>query len=73
MLHSISRSYFGASHQPTPRSIRAPGGRTYPFWCDVMDTPWSRTMRNHIVAAALVSGPGVPRTWRFHCRTYRDN
>jgi hypothetical protein len=69
MSHSIGYSHFRASHRITLRSIRAPACRPCPFWCDVVDTPWSRTMRDHVVAATLVSGPGVPRTWRFYSRT----
>jgi hypothetical protein len=68
MPHSIGYSYFGVSHRTTPRPIRAPAGWPCPFWCDVIDTPWSKTMRDQIVAATLVSGPGVPRTWRFYSR-----
>jgi hypothetical protein len=64
MSHSISYSAHRIS--PPLRPIRAPRGPPCPFWCDVTGTPWSRTMRNHIVAASLLSGPGVPRTWRFH-------
>jgi hypothetical protein len=65
MSHSISHSHSGASCRPTLRPIREPGNRPSPFWCDVIDTPWSRAMRNQIVAVTLVFGPGVPRTWRF--------
>jgi hypothetical protein len=73
MWYSVSYSHFGAAHLRTPRPIRAPGGRPSPFWCDVSDTPWSKTMRNHVVAATLVSGPGVPRTWRFYSQAHRDS
>jgi hypothetical protein len=66
MSHSISWPQSGAPCRSTLRLVRVPGGRPSPFWCDVIDTPWSKVMRDHIVAAALVCGPGVPRTWRFH-------
>jgi hypothetical protein len=65
MSESVSRSHLGASHWSTLRPNRAPAHRPCPFWCDVADTPWSKTLRNHNVDAALVSGPGVRRTWRF--------
>jgi hypothetical protein len=71
MPHSMSYSHVGAPHQSRLRPIRAPGLRPCPFWCDVIDTPWSKAMRDQIVAAPLASGPGVPRTWRFHSRKYR--
>jgi hypothetical protein len=71
MSHSIGYSHFGASHRPKLRPIPSSAGRTCPFWCDVMDTPWSKAMRDHIVAAGLVCGPGVRRAWRFYSRTYR--
>jgi hypothetical protein len=69
MAQSIRHSHIGASHWSTVRLIRTPVDRPCPFWCDVVDTPWSKTLRNHNVAAALVSGPGVPRTWRFCSQT----
>jgi hypothetical protein len=73
MSHSISYSHFGASRRAALHAIRAPSARPYPFWCDVIDTPWLKTMRNHIVSATLVSGPGVPRTWRFYSQAYRNS
>jgi hypothetical protein len=66
MSNLIAYSRCGASRETTPRLAHAYAGRTSPFWCDVTETPWSKTMRNHIVAAGLVSGQGVPRTWRFY-------
>ena len=65
MSHPVRYSYFGASHLLTRRPIRPPGSPPRPFWCEVTDTPWTKTMKNQIVAATLVSGPGVARTWRF--------
>jgi hypothetical protein len=73
MSLSISYPHTGASHRPTLRQNRATGGPARPFWCDVMETPWSKTMRNHIVSATLASGPGVPRMWRFYSMTCRDS
>ena len=69
MPHSVSYSHLGTAHRSTLRPTRAPGGRRCPFWCDTVDTPWSKALRNHNVVAALVSGPGVPRTWRFYSPT----
>jgi hypothetical protein len=69
MSHSIAHLHFGVSHRTTRRPISTPAGGLCPFWCDVIDTPWSKTMRDHAVSATLVSGPGVPRTWRFYSRT----
>lgn len=73
MLHSIGNAYFGASHRSALSTNRTPGGRPGPFWGDVSVTPWSNTMRNHAVSAALVSGPGVLRMWRFYSKMYWDN
>jgi hypothetical protein len=73
MSHSIGYSSLGASHQPTLRPIRTQGDQPGPFWCAAIDTRWSKTMKNQVVAAALVSGPGVRRTWRFYSQTYRDS
>jgi hypothetical protein len=69
MSHSIGYSHFGASFRRKPRPIPSSVGRHLPFWCDVVDTPWSKAMRDQIVAAALVCGPGVRRAWRFYSRT----
>ena len=73
MSHSFSHSHLSILRRSTLRPVRAPNSHPRPFWCDVIDTPWSQTMRTHIVAAALVSGPGVPRTWRFYSQTQFDS
>jgi hypothetical protein len=68
MSQSISHSHFDASHLPAVRPTRTPYGQPRRFWCDLKDSPWSKTMRSQIAAAALVSGPGASRTWRFYSR-----
>jgi hypothetical protein len=73
MRHSISYLQLSGSCRYTPRPIRASGGRPCPFWCDVIDTRWSKAMRNHIVAAGLACGTGVPRTWRFYSQFQCDS
>jgi hypothetical protein len=66
MSISIHYSPFSASREPTLLSTRAQADRAGPFWCRVTETPWSKTMRKQTVATALVSGPGVSRSWRFY-------
>jgi hypothetical protein len=66
MSNPIAYSRFGASRQTVPRLAHVSTGRTSSFWCEVADTQWSKTMRNHVVAAGLVSGQGAPRTWGFY-------
>ena len=61
MSYSVSTSSSGAALRP----IWAPGNRCHPSWFGRTDTRWSNTMRNQKVAAALASGPGMPRMWRF--------
>ena len=66
MSISIRYSPFSASREPTLLSTRAQAGRPGLFWCRVTETPWSKTVRKQTVAATLVSGPGVSRSWRFY-------
>lgn len=70
MSHSTGYSRFGTRYQARVHSIRPPDGRPSAYWCDVIDTPWSSTMRNQTVGATLVCGPGVPRTWRFYSQIH---
>ena len=66
MSISLRYSPFSASREPTLLSTRAQTGDPSPFWCRVTETPWSKTVRKQTVAATLVSGPGVSRSWRFY-------
>jgi hypothetical protein len=70
MSHSLSYPQSGALHERTYAPVRARGAR--PFWCDVIDTRWAKAMKSHVVAATLLSGTGVQRTWRFYSRTRRN-
>jgi hypothetical protein len=61
MSHSLTYPRFGTLHQRMSSPVSAVGAR--PFWCEVIATRWSNAMKSHVVAATLLSGPGVRRTW----------
>jgi hypothetical protein len=73
MSISIRYSPFSASREPTLLSTRAQTGRPGLFWCRATETSWSKTLRKQTVAATLVSGPGVSRSWRFYAPDDRYN
>jgi hypothetical protein len=65
MLNSNALSYRAARHSPRLRPIRTLTSQVQPLWCGVCNTPWLNAMHMQVATAALVSGPGCARAWRF--------
>ena len=65
MLNSNALSYRAAQHSPRLRLVRTLTPQVQPLWYSVCNTPWLTTMHVQVATAALVSGPGSARAWRF--------